>query len=169
MSDEYFTLTTIYNSWKMYQDHMRETVARLTTDQLSLRPSANLRSIGETMVHIIGCRRVWFTGFLGEDGGEEIRSYARWEEPGAAVPGGSELAAALDLSWRFMAGCLARWTTADMQQTFSDERSGRSVELSRAHVVWHVLEHDLHHGGEVSLILGMHGTSVEFPTEWFPD
>jgi hypothetical protein len=24
-------------------------------------------------------------------------------------------------------------------------------------VVWHLIEHDLHHGGEVSLILGMHG------------
>jgi uncharacterized damage-inducible protein DinB len=24
-------------------------------------------------------------------------------------------------------------------------------------VLWHVLEHDLHHGGELSLALGMHG------------
>jgi uncharacterized damage-inducible protein DinB len=29
-------------------------------------------------------------------------------------------------------------------------------------VVWHVLEHDLHHGGEISLTLGMHGIDAEF-------
>jgi len=28
---------------------------------------------------------------------------------------------------------------------------------SRSCVVWHVLEHALHHGGEISLALGLHG------------
>jgi uncharacterized damage-inducible protein DinB len=167
--EENFTLTTFYTSWKTYQDHLKETLALLTTDQLSLRPAPGLRSIGETTVHILECRRVWFTEFLGEDGGAEIKSYARWEEPETPSPGGAELAAALDHTWQFMAYCLARWSTGDMRQTFSDERDGRLVELSRAHVVWHVLEHDLHHGGEISLILGLHGIPAEFPTVWFPD
>jgi uncharacterized damage-inducible protein DinB len=169
MADENFTLTTFYTSWKTYQDHLKETLAQLTSDQLALRPAPGLRSIGETAVHMLGCRRVWFTGFLGEEGGEELKVYARWEEPGALPPTGAELASAFEYTWQFMADCLARWSAADMQQTFSDERDGRFVELSRAHVVWHVLEHDLHHGGEVSLILGMHGIQAEFPTEWFPD
>jgi uncharacterized damage-inducible protein DinB len=30
-------------------------------------------------------------------------------------------------------------------------------------VVWHVMEHDLHHGGELSLTLGMHGMAADFP------
>ena len=30
-------------------------------------------------------------------------------------------------------------------------------EVSRSWVIYHVMEHDLHHGGEVSLILGMNG------------
>jgi hypothetical protein len=30
-----------------------------------------------------------------------------------------------------------------------------SYDVSRSWVIYHVLEHDLHHGGEVSLILGM--------------
>ena len=40
-----------------------------------------------------------------------------------------------------------------MQKTFPDD----PVDLSRAWVVWHVLEHDLFHGGEISFALGMHG------------
>ena len=49
-----------------------------------------------------------------------------------------------------------------MQQTFPDDWDGTPVQLSRAWVVWHVLEHDLHHGGEISLTLGMHGVTAEF-------
>ena len=27
-------------------------------------------------------------------------------------------------------------------------------------IIWHVLEYDLHHGGELSLSLGMHGLAA---------
>ena len=40
--------------------------------------------------------------------------------------------------------------------------NGHTSSKSRAWVVWHVLEHDLHHGGEVSLTLGVHGIPAEF-------
>ena len=56
-----------------------------------------------------------------------------------------------------MANCLTRWSPADMQQTVPDDWDGEQVQLSRAWIVWHVLEHDLHHGGEISLTLGIHG------------
>ena len=41
--------------------------------------------------------------------------------------------------------------------TFPDEADGEVYEVSRSWVIYHVLEHDLHHGGEISLILGMNG------------
>jgi uncharacterized damage-inducible protein DinB len=40
---------------------------------------------------------------------------------------------------------------------FPDEWDGEVHEVSRSWVIYHVLEHDLHHGGEISLNLGMHG------------
>jgi uncharacterized damage-inducible protein DinB len=169
MAEENFTLTTFYTSWKAYQDRLKAALAPLTPEQLALRAAPSLRSIGENAVHVIGCRRVWFTGFLGEDGGVEVKATADWDEPGAPVPTAAELAQAIDLTWHMMADCLARWSPADMQKTFSDDRDGQPVELSRADVVWHVLEHDLHHGGEVSLTLGIWGLQAEFPTVWFPD
>jgi uncharacterized damage-inducible protein DinB len=169
MAEDTSTLTMFYTSWQAYQDHLKETLTSLTAEQLALRAAPGLRSLGETVVHIIGCRRVWFTGFLGEDGGAEVKASARWDEPEAPVPTAGELAAVLDRTWHLMADCLARWSPADMHQTFADERQGKRVELTRAQVVWHVLEHDLHHGGEVSLTLGMHGIPAEFPTVWFPD
>ena len=161
MAEDNFTLTTFYTSWKEYQDHMKEALARLTEEQLALRAAPGLRSIGENALHIIGCRIGWYTDTLGEDGGAYDLPSESWAEPGVAHTG-AELAAVLERTWQLMADCLARWSSADMQQTFPDDWDGKPVEIPRAWVVWHVLEHDLHHGGEISLTLGMHGLQSDF-------
>ena len=174
-----FTLTTFSTSWKAYQDRLAAALRPLTAGQLALRVAPGLRSIGENALHIVGCSMFWLTEFLGEDGGETLKAYARWNEVAlgapyatwddvaralvAPVPSGAELAEGLDRTWDFMAACLARWGSAGMRQTFRDEEEdGTPVEVSRAWVVWHVLEHDLHHGGELSLTLGMYGIPAEF-------
>jgi uncharacterized damage-inducible protein DinB len=166
MAENNFTLTAFYASWKAYQDHIKEAIAPLTAAQLALRAAPHLRSIGENALHIIGCRVSWFTEFQGEDGGEEMKVYAGWNEAalelGASVPTAAELAQGLDHTWQFMADCLARWSSDDMRQTFPDNWDGEQVDLSRAWVVWHVMEHDLHHGGELSLTLGMNDIPANF-------
>jgi uncharacterized damage-inducible protein DinB len=175
MADDNFTLETFTASWKEYQDHLAVAVAALTDEQLALRAAPDLRSVGENALHIVGCRMFWFTEALEEDGGEELQPYTRWNQVAleapyasaeeyigalqAPVPIGAELAEGLNRTWRLMADCLARWSLADMRQTFGNEEDG---EASRAWVVWHVLEHDLHHGGEISLTLGMRGVDAEF-------
>jgi uncharacterized damage-inducible protein DinB len=167
MAEDHFTLTTFYTSWKEYQDHIKGALAQLKASQLELRAAPHLRSIGENALHLIGCRAFWFTEFLGEDGGEEMKVYAGWNEVvlklRAPVPTTAELAQGLDRTWQLMADCLARWSLADLHQTFPDDWDGKQVDLSRAWVVWHVMEHDLHHGGELSLTLGMHGLPADFP------
>ncbi len=167
MAEDNFTLTTFYTSWKEYQDHLKGALAPLTAEQLELRAAAHLRSIGENALHIIGCRAFWFADFLGEDEGSEMKVYTGWNEialkPRAPVPTAAELAQGLDRTWQFMADCLVRWSPDDMRQTFPDDWDGKQVDLSRAWVVWHVMEHDLHHGGELSLTLGMYGLPADFP------
>ncbi|HEV2457648.1 MAG TPA: DinB family protein [Ktedonobacterales bacterium] len=185
MAEDNFALTTFYTSWKAYQDHLKAALALLTDEQLDLRVAPRLRSIGENVLHIIGCRMFWFTEFLGEDGSAELQAYARWNEValrapyvrwhdvapalGSPAPTSSDLAEGLDRTWRFMAACLAHWPAGAMQQSFAEDQHGQHVEVSRAQVVWHVLEHDLHHGGEVSLTLGLYGLQAEFPTVLIAD
>jgi uncharacterized damage-inducible protein DinB len=162
MAEESFTLTTLFSLWKEYQERLKESLAPLTAEQLALRAAPGLRSIGENAVHIIGCRAGWFTFVLGEDGGPEVKEITTWEETGAPARTAAELVQGLDRTWQLMADRLARWTDSDMQQTFQDDWDGQIVHLSRAWIVWHVHEHDLHHGGEVSLTLGMHGIPATF-------
>ncbi len=80
MAEDNFTLTTFYTSWKAYQDHLKAALAPLTTEQLALRAAPGLRSVGENAMHIVGCRTFWFTEFLGENGGEEMKAYASWNK-----------------------------------------------------------------------------------------
>lgn len=163
MAETSVTLTTLYTSWKAYQEHITEALAPLTASQLELRATPTHRSIGELALHIIGCRVYWFTEFLGEDGGEEMKGYAQWNtlalQQGSPIPPVAELMQALTCTWQFMEACVARWSPEEMRQIFPDE----PVDVSRARVVWHVIEHDLHHGGELSLTLGMHGIAADFP------
>jgi uncharacterized damage-inducible protein DinB len=141
---------------------LKESVAPLTAQQLALRAAPDLRSIGENAEHIIGCRIGWFTETLGEDAGANTQLFQSWGEQDAPARTAAELVDGLDRTWRLMADCIARWSSEDMRQTFPDDWDGEQVMLSRAWIVWHVLEHDLHHGGEVSLTLGMHGIPAQF-------
>jgi uncharacterized damage-inducible protein DinB len=162
MAEDNFTLTTFYTQWKAYQEHIKEAIAPLTAEQLTLRAAPHLRSIGENATHIVGCRAGWFTFVLGEDS-PDVKAMASWDETGAPARSAAELVEGLDRTWQLMADCLHRWSSADMQQTFEDDWEGEIVHLSRAWIVWHVLEHDIHHGGELSLMLGMHGLKASFP------
>ncbi len=168
MAEDNFTLTTFYTSWKAYQDHIKGALAPLKASQLDLRAAPHLRSIGDNALHIIGCRIGWFTFTLGEDAGEELGVYLKRNEIAlrqeAPIPTVAELVLGLDLTWQCMTDCLARWSPDEMQQTFPDvQDNGTQVDVSRAWVVWHVMEHDLHHGGELSLTLGIHGIAADFP------
>jgi uncharacterized damage-inducible protein DinB len=90
--------------------------------------------------------------------------YADWDARGAPPRTAAEMVEALDYTWQSMADCLARWNSDDMQKTFEDDwGDGKIVHLSRAWIVYHVMEHDLHHGGELSLTLGMHNIPADFP------
>jgi len=145
MADDNVTLTTFYTAWKAYQERLAAALAPLTAEQLALRAAPGLRSIGETAAHIIGCRVGWFTITLGADVGADVRAVP-WEEPGGPAQSAAELVRGLDRTWQMMTECLTRWSPADMEQTVPDDWEGQHVALSRAWIVWHVLEHDLHHG-----------------------
>ncbi len=87
-----------------------------------------------------------------------MHAYMAWGQRESPTRSAAELVRGLDETWAFIAARVQRWTPADYATTFPDEAAdGQTVEVSRSWVVYHVLEHDLHHGGEISLILGMHG------------
>jgi uncharacterized damage-inducible protein DinB len=150
------TLDVIYESWRGYQEKLRASIAPLTNEHLGLQPAPHMWPLGQLLQHIIGVRAGWFSGTL-QDPDEAMSAYMEWGQRESPARSPEELARGLDETWAFIEARLQRWTAEDCAQTFPDEWDGQVWHVSRSWVIYHVLEHDLHHGGEVSLILGMHG------------
>lgn len=159
MAEQQTNLSTFYKGWDVYQDLLVKAIAPLSPEQLALRAAPHLRSIGENAAHIIGTRVGWFHMLMGE-GDAAIAPMDDWDQTNAPARSATELVTGLEATWHMIQNALARWTPQDLDYIFKGERWGRPYELSRQWVIWHVIEHDLHHGGELSFTLGMHNLAA---------
>jgi uncharacterized damage-inducible protein DinB len=150
------TLALLFDEWQLNQEQLKAVLQPLTPEQLQLRAAPSVLSVGQLAQHIIAVRVYWFNGFLGE-GDPTIADYALWDEPGAPTRTAAQLLKGLDTSWQLMTDALHRWTPAELDQTFPHERDGRTFQRSRTWVIWHVLEQNLHHNGELTVTLNQHG------------
>ena len=150
------TLEVIYENWRGYNEKLRRCLAPLTPEQLALQPAPHMWPLGQVVQHIISVRAGWFSGTL-QDEDVRMNEYMLWGQRDSPDRSADELVRGLEETWAFIEARLQRWTPADCAQTFPDEWEGQVYQVSRSWVIYHVLEHDLHHGSEASLILGMNG------------
>jgi len=150
------TLEVIYDNWREYNGKLRKAIAPLTNEQLRLQPAAHMWPIQQMVQHIVSVRAGWFSGTL-QDSDPAMDAYMEWGQRESPPRSPAELARGLDETWAFIEARLKRWIPEDCAQTFPDEYDGEVWQVSRSWVIYHVMEHDLHHGGEISMILSMHG------------
>ncbi len=150
------TLDVIYENWRSYHEKLRDCIAPLTNEQLVIQPAAHMWPLGQIVQHIISARAGWFSGTL-QDENETVTGYIEWGQRDSPTRSAVEMVRGLDETWAFIESRLQRWTPDDCAKTFPDEWNGQVYHVSRSWVIYHVMEHDLHHGGEVSLILGING------------
>jgi uncharacterized damage-inducible protein DinB len=156
MAEQQISLVPLYKGWDTYQELLIKALEPLSLDQLSLRPAPQLRSIGENAAHIVGTRAGWLHYVL-KEGGEDLVSRT-WGDPGQPAGSAAELISGLETTWQVIQDALHRWTTADLEEIFHDtDENGEDQTVTRQWVIWHLIEHDLHHGGELSYTLGMYG------------
>ena len=159
MTEHTLPLTTFYTGWETYQQSLVEIVAPLSSEQLALPVAPHHWSIEMLLDHMIGARVFWFHLWMGE-GNPDL---AHWDDDEQPVREAVSLIAGLETTWHIIADALARWTPADLGQLFPTPASVREEEkenfppCTRQWIVWHVLEHEIHHGGELSLALGGYG------------
>ncbi|WP_126582425.1 DinB family protein [Tengunoibacter tsumagoiensis] len=156
MTEDPSTLAVFYKGWSDYQTLLTKAIAPLTTEQLTLSVAPGLRSISTIVRHMIGGRARWFHDMIGV-GDEEFASLGRWDSKGAPERDAAELVFGLETSWRVMQEALASWTPEEMLQSYENDPGDEPALFTRQWIIWHLIEHDLHHGGEVSLTLGLHG------------
>jgi uncharacterized damage-inducible protein DinB len=156
MADYQASLEAIYEGWHTYQQILSRALAPLTAEQLELRAAPHLRSIDEIARHMVGARARWFHRLLGE-GGDEFAALGQWDRSTMPSRSAAELIDGLERTWQGMHQAIARWTPEQWQETYPGEDETEPQAITRQWVIWHLVEHDLHHGGEISLTLGAHG------------
>lgn len=157
MTETPMTLAPFYKGWDAYQQHLVRVVAPLTPEQLALGAGPGLMPTGMLATHIIGVRAGWWYYVLLEHD-ERLLEFAEWSPRDGLLRPAAELVRGLETTWQIIEAALNRWTAADLDEIFKDtDDNGVEVELTRQWVIWHLIEHDLHHGGELSFTLGMHG------------
>ncbi len=153
---EPIALTPVFEGWAQYQQHLTTAIAPLTPEQLTLQIAPHLRSIMMLAAHIVATR-VWWFHFALQEGPDDLRPLVKWDIDGEPERTADELVEGLNRTWAMMQDGLTRWTQADLEAEFQRPEAKSSKTVTRQWIIWHVLEHDLHHGGELSFALGVHG------------
>lgn len=156
MIDAVALVRTFFDGWHTYQTELTAAIAPLTDEQLLLRVSPKLRSIGQIATHLVSVRARWF--YLGwEEGGETFKKLGNWDRRGRKRRTAADLVYGLETTWAGMHEAIGRWTPEQWAETWPGEDDSEPAIVTRQWVIWHLIEHDLHHGGELSITLGAHG------------
>lgn len=156
MPDQHPLIPAIYDGWHTYQTALIDALRPLTADQLQLRAAPHLRTVGEIATHIVKTRAGWFYFDL-EEQNETLKEIVDWPKTDEQPRTAAELVAGLETTWTILQAIINDWTAEQWAKTFTAVDDYGEWSFSRAWVVWHLIEHDLHHGGEISLTLGIHG------------
>ena len=66
----------------------------------------------------------------------------------------------MPLSTEPIESALTHWTTDDLGKTLPHAWQGKTWALSRQWILWRIMAHDLHHGGELAFALGLQGIAI---------
>jgi uncharacterized damage-inducible protein DinB len=168
MSDTETSLARLFEGWEGYNTSLVHAIAPLTPDQLSWRPGHDLRSIGELARHISLGRLTWFARMDAPGSAQLIQRVGDWEQDadGNRYPiedslliseKADELVDWLEATLKMIAATLSSWQISDIYQTYLHTWNGRVYAIPRQWTIFRILAHDIHHGGELSLMLGTLG------------
>ena len=160
MSTDAMPLSQVFEGWEGHQRSLVDTVRALTREQLAWRPAPHLRSVGELVGHISQGRIDWFARMQAPRSAE-LASQTGADNPQETLYGNAEaLARHLEGSWRMVEATLNEWSVADLAVTYRHTYYGQTYAISRQWTIWRILTHDVHHGGELALMLGLQGVAV---------
>jgi uncharacterized damage-inducible protein DinB len=168
VTQENVSLSTVYSGWDGYQRSLVAAIAPLTPEQLAYRPAPDRRSVGEIAAHIAFGRIDWFQRMGAPRSAElvaEAAAAAVWQPWGQVSDAVSdspvEIVRWLESSWQMIETCLNLWTVADLGVSYLQPYGGKTYAVSRQWTLWRIMAHDIHHGGQLTILLAAQG--IELP------
>lgn len=158
-------LAEVFDGWNGYQQSLLRAIEPLTAEQLAFRAGLEMRSMGQLIRHIALGRLTWLARIepIGID--DALAKVPSWftdgdgsrhiDEAAVSCEDAMVLADWLVESWKPISESLNVWTVDDLSRSFPHRFRGTDYLISRQWVIWRVLSHDIHHGGQLALILAM--------------
>jgi len=157
------TVGDIFNGWSGYQTSLLHAIEPLTAGQLVWQPAPGVRSLGGVIRHLSLGRINWLARISAPGIEEVCAQVPRWftDSDGArhvvedAVPSDDNqiLTRWLKLSWSPLQRILEEWTIESLFQTYLHIFRGTRYEVSNQWTLWRILSHDMHHGGQIAMML----------------
>jgi len=108
---------------------------------------------------MIGARARWLHDLMPAEA-VMLAAHSTWDRKGQPERTAAELADGLTRTWQPLEHALTTWTEPELSAHLAPSDPDDPPDLTRRWILWHLIEHDLHHGGEISYVLGMHGLSA---------
>jgi uncharacterized damage-inducible protein DinB len=163
-------LTTVFDGWQGYQTSLVHAIAPLTPVQLAWKGAEHVRSLGEVIRHLALGRITWLTRMKPPGIDDVTGRVPEWrtDDDGArhvveeAVGSGNAavLSEWMEISWRPLEQLLECWTVNDLQETYVHRFRGSDYRVSRQWTIWRILSHDMHHGGQIAMMLSILGAEA---------
>ena len=160
-------LSQVFHGWNGYQTSLLRAIEPLAAEQLTWRVAEGRRSIGELTRHIALGRITWFARMKGPGLERATGRVPRWYTDGdgsrhafeKSVPADDavQLIEWLKLSWEPVQAVLDEWSVSDLEQTYRHRFAGTEYQVSRQWTVWRIMSHDMHHGGQIAMMLAIQG------------
>ena len=175
------SLFSVYEGWDGHHLALVRAITGLTPEQLAYRPAPHLRSVGEITSHLALGRLSWFYRMGAPGSAELARQIGAWEgekadteqvaklhrwmdatsqQEQSITENPAELLRWLEATWHMIETTLTAWTVADLAQTYRHAYQGKMFAVSRQWTRFRILSHDLHHGGELAILLGLQGIEI---------
>ncbi len=142
-------LNTLFGHWDLVRQGLLTVVQTFDGDELAQRPFPSSWSVHEIICHIANTEAGWihFAAW---------RKLDTWPEPYTAVdyPTIADLVNLLNTIHAQTEVWLASLTLEDLNNVVS---FGDGEIFTVGWIIWHVIEHEIHHRGELSLYLGQLG------------
>ncbi len=137
--------------WSAVRQGLEELLGRFSDDELDFVPQAGLWSVQETALHIANAEDGWFRYIV-------QRQITDWPPvPNLAeYPTVASIKQYLTETHSSTETIYAGATPDDLNRLI-DLPWSETAKMSLADIIWHILEHEIHHRGELSLMLGLLG------------
>jgi uncharacterized damage-inducible protein DinB len=139
----------IFAHWKLVRRGLMEITEKLQGEDLHFSPFKGAWSVGEILLHIANAEQGWFRYAVTGEFNEWPRDHTMENYP-TIESIKSLLTDVHDWTESYISGL----SLEDYQRVVGlpwDE------QIHLGWIIWHVLEHEIHHRGELSLILGLLG------------